>query len=253
MQFHPLGLDHYNFYAIGGLSGTQMPYLLSLLLNLGLASVAGLMFHVQWRLRYSVRRTVTNPFRRAAWVACPPVVLVYGAVVMITNISVSIQLAVLLPILALAFTIILALRDPSFHIEAGDRRFLLYALSAIGIVLAALGVVVIIAVYVSPELPMVLPDHNLLRSWELDFEGLGYSREEALDRLNLGYMWHAMGVFVYMAFIVGGNLFTAIYRTGAGSSHSPASSAPSPSVAPAAAPVPADRRVPGNVPLELPG
>ena len=128
------------------------------------------------------------------------------------------------PILALAFTIILALRDPSFQIEAGDRRFLLYALSAIGIVSAALGVVVIIAVYVSPELPMVLPDHNLLRSWELDFEGLGYSREEALDRVNLGYMWHAMGVFAYMAFIVGGNLFTAIYRTGAGSSHSPASS-----------------------------
>jgi transcriptional regulator with XRE-family HTH domain len=250
LQFHPLGLDHYNFYAIGGLSGTQMPYLLSLLLNLGLASVAGLMFHVQWRLRYSVRRTVTNPFRRAAWVACPPVVLVYGVVVVITNISVSIQLAVLLPILALAFTIILALRDPSFLIEAGDRRFLLYSISGIGIVSAALGVVVIIGVYVSPELPMVLPDHNLFSSWELDFEGLGYSREEALDRVNLGYVWHAMGVFVYMAFIVGGNLFTAIYRTGGGSSHSPASSAPSPSVAPAGAPVPADRRVPGNFPLE---
>ena len=253
LQFQPLGLDHYNFYAIGGLSGTQMPYLLALLLNLALASVAGVMFHVQWRLRYSVRRTVMNPFRRAAWVACPPVVLVYGVVVVITNISVSIQLAVLLPILAMVFTIILALRDPSFHLEAGDRRFLLYSISGIGIVSATLGAVVIIGVYVSPELPMVLPDHNLFSSWELDFEGLGYSREEALDRVNLAYVWHAMGVFVYMAFIVGGNLFTAIYRTGDGSSHSPASPAPSPSVPPAGAPAPVDRRVPGNFPLELPG
>ena len=104
----------------------------------------------------------------------------------------------------MVFTIILALRDPSFHLEAGDRRFLLYSISGIGIVSATLGVVVVIAVYVSPDLPMVLPDHNLLRSWELDFEGLGYSREEALDRVNLGYVGHAMGVFAYMAFIVGG-------------------------------------------------
>ena len=189
-------------------------------------------------------------FRRAAWVACPPVVLVYAVVVVITNISVSIQLAILLPILAMVFTIILALRDPSFHLEAGDRRFLLYSISGIGIVSATLGVVVIIGVYVSPNLPMVLPDHNLSRSWELDFEGLGYSREEALDRVNLGYVWHAMGVFVYMAFIVGGNLFTAIYRTGIGNSSTPA---PSPAVSPAGAPIPAVRRAPENLSLELSG
>ena len=175
--------------------------------------------------------------------------LVYAVVVVITNISVSIQLAALLPILGLAFTIILALRDPSFRLDAGDRRFLLYGLSAIGIVSATLGVVVIIAVYVSPERPMVLPDHNLLRTWELDFEGLGYSREEALDRLNLGYMWHAMGVFAYMAFIVGGNLFAAIYRTGGGNS---SSAAPSPTVSPVGAPVPAERRVSGNLSQDMP-
>ena len=250
LQFHPLGMDHYNFYTIDGLAGTQTQYLLPLLLNLALASVAGLMFHVQWRLRCPGRHTGMNVFRRAAWVACPPVVLVYAVVVVITNISVSIQLAILLPILAMVFTIILALRDPSFHLEAGDRRFLLYSISGIGIVSATLGVVVIIGVYVSPNLPMVLPDHNLSRSWELDFEGLGYSREEALDRVNLGYVWHAMGVFVYMAFIVGGNLFTAIYRTGIGNSSTPA---PSPAVSPAGAPVPAGRRAPENLSLELSG
>ena len=75
LQFQPLGLDHYNFYAVDGLAGTQTPYLLALLLNLVLASVAGLMFHVQCRLRYSAGRTAMNPFRRAAWVACPPLVL----------------------------------------------------------------------------------------------------------------------------------------------------------------------------------
>ena len=221
LQFHSLVMDYYNFYAIGGLAGTQMPYLLALLLNMVLAPVAGLMFHVQWRLHYPGRRTGSNPFRRVAWVAFPPPVLVY-TVVVITNISVSIQLAVLFPILGLAFTIILALRDPSFHQEPGDRRFLLCTISAIGIVSGTLGVVVIIAAYVSPDLPMALPDHNLLSSWELDFEGLGYSRDEALDQANLGYVWHAVAVFSYMPFIVGGGLFTAIYQTGGGNSYSPA-------------------------------
>ena len=62
---------------------------------------------------------------------------------------------------------------------------------------------------------MVLPDHNLLNSWEIDFAALGFSREEALDRLNLGYTWHAVGVSAYMAFVVAGNLVASIYRLGA--------------------------------------
>ena len=59
---------------------------------------------------------------------------------------------------------------------------------------------------------MVLPDHNLLRSWEINFAELGYTRGEALDRVNLGYMGHAMCVFVYMVFVVGGNLIVTIYQ-----------------------------------------
>ena len=68
----------------------------------------------------------------------------------------------------------------------------------------------------SPDLPTTLPDHNPVRSWEIDFAELGYSREEALDRLNLGYMWHAMWVFAYMFFVVGGNVMVAIYRIDGG-------------------------------------
>ena len=34
--------------------------------------------------------------------------------------------------------------------------------------------------------------------------------------LNLAYIWHAMCVFVYMAFVVGGNFIVATYRMGGG-------------------------------------
>ena len=69
-----------------------------------------------------------------------------------------------------------------------------------------------LAIYLSPDLPRVLPDHNLLRSWEIDFAELGLSREEALDGLNLGYMLHAIWVFAFMFFVVGGRLIVSIYR-----------------------------------------
>ena len=79
-----------------------------------------------------------------------------------------------------------------------------------------LGIVAMLAIYLSPDLPRVLPDHNLLRSWEIDFAELGLSREEALDGLNLGYMWHAIWVLAYMVFVVGGRLIVSIYRIDAG-------------------------------------
>lgn len=64
--------------------------------------------------------------------------------------------------------------------------------------------------------PVVLPDHNLLGSWEIDFGELDVTRDEALDRLNVGYMWHAMALFAYMAFVVGCSLIVAVYRMGEG-------------------------------------
>ena len=214
LQFAPLGLDHYNFHTAAGLSGTPVPHGLTLLVNLGLASAAGLMFQIIGG--FVGDRVGGSALRRAVWTALPPIVAVYLVVVVITNISVSIQLSVLLPVLAFIVTVILILRDPSIHLRDSERRFLLSAIMAVGLVSVALGIAAIMAIYLSPDVPRVLPDHNLLRSWELDFAGLGYSREEALDRLNLGYMWHAMCTFVYVTFILGGILVAEIYRTSGG-------------------------------------
>ena len=65
--------------------------------------------------------------------------------------------------------------------------------------------------YLSPDVPRILPDHNLLRSWEIDFGALGYAREEVMARLDAGYVWHAMFLFVYMVFCVGGKLLKVVY------------------------------------------
>ena len=216
LQFASIHMDHYNFHVIGDLTGTQMPYMLALLTNLVIASAAGLMFQLLWRWQYSGDGSEGSALRRAASVALPPVILVYAVVVVITNISVSIQLAVLLPVLAAVFTGLLVLRDPAFNPSERDRLFLLSTTSVLAMISAALGIVAILAIYLSPNMPSVLADHNLLRSWEIDLAALGFTREEALDRLNLGYLWHAIWVFAYMFFVVGGRLVVSVYRIDGG-------------------------------------
>ena len=216
LQFASIRMDHYNFHAIGNLAGTQMPYMLAILVNLVIASAAGLMFQLLWRWQYSGDSGESSPLRRAAIVAVPPVISVYAVVVVITNISVSIQLAVLMPVLAAVFTALLVLRDPAFTTSERDRQFLLWTTSVLAVVSATFGIATMMAIYLSPDLPRVLPDHNLLRSWEIDFAGLGLSRDEALDGLNLGYMWHAIWVFAFMFFVVGGRLIVSVYRIDGG-------------------------------------
>ena len=212
LQFASIHTDHYGFYGIGNLAGTQMPYMLALLLNLAIASAAGLMFQLLWRWQYSGDDGESSALRRAASVALPPVISVYAVVVVITNISVSIQLAVLLPVLGAVFTALLVLGGPTFNPSERDRLFLLWTTLVLAIVSATLGVVAILSIYLSPDMPSILADHNLLRSWEIDLAELGFTREGALDRLNLGYLWHAIWVFAYMFFVVGGRLIVSIYR-----------------------------------------
>ncbi len=216
LQFGPLGLDHYNFHLVPGWSGTMLPYLMALLVNLSLSWTAGLMFHLLWRWRYRDGTTVGGTVAGAASVTCPPLGVVYIMTVLITNFSVTVQLAVVFAVLPMAFSLLLIFRDTGVAFTAEDRRVLFQALMVAACVSATVGIAVMMSIYLSPDFPSVLPDHNLVRSWELDFAALGYTREEALERVNLGYMWHAMFLLIYMGCVVGGRLFMEVHRMGDG-------------------------------------
>lgn len=216
LQFAPLGMDHYNFHLIEGFGGTMMPYMLALLVNLGLAWLSGLMFFLLWKWRYRNGTTVGGTVTGAASVTIPPLGVVYAVILVITNFSVMVQLSVVFAALPLAFSLLLVFRDTGVTFTERDQRALFSALVTAACVSSAVGIAVIMAIYLSPDFPSVLPNHNLVRSWELDFAALGYTREEALNRVNLGYMWHAVCLLIYMAFVVGGRLFLEVYRMGAG-------------------------------------
>lgn len=214
LQSAALSMDHYGFSSIGGWAGTPMPYMLALLVNLALSTVAGGLFFALWNWQYRVPRQPGNPVRRAASVVLLPVGLVYATMAVITNTAIVLQLGVSFAVLTAVCIILLLMRDASVVPHERDRRFLLWAILIVGMVLTTIGAAVMLTIYLTPNLPAMFPDHNLLYSWAIDFDRIGLSPEEALQRFNVGYLWHATSVFVYMVFVVGGNLVAAAYRWG---------------------------------------
>ena len=82
---------------------------------------------------------------------------------------------------------------------------------AFAVVLTALGGSGTLIFYIEPSF-LSIPDHTLLRSWEIDFQTLGYSMDELMDRYRHGAVWSSVATLVYMILVIGGGLLVAIYR-----------------------------------------
>ncbi len=223
LQFVPIGMDQYGFYRVGDYAGTHMPYMLTLLLNLVLASSAGLMFHVLIERLRASEDGDDGAVRRTIFAVIAPLAVVYGVVLVVSNASLWIQLGLQMPALAVAFTMLLVLRDPKIEFDDKERQFLLSATLAAVALCLSLGMITILAFYVSPGLTDVFPDHNLLCSWQIDFAEAGFAKDEALERLRLGFLWHAAIMFPYLSLVVGGNVVVAVFRMGGGNAKRTAS------------------------------
>ncbi len=205
-----LRMDPYGFYAIGNLGGTPIPYLLAIIANLLLALVAGLMFEFLWRWQYASNRGASSAFGRAGWVAFPPLALVYLIAILCSPLGTWIYLLLVFSVLGAATMTLLMLRDQQTSFNEWERRLLLQAAVVATIVLAALGGVAAIVIYLEPSF-LSVPDHTLLRSWSIDFEKLGYSMDELMDRYRIGAAWSALAILVYMVIAIGGSLLVAIH------------------------------------------
>ena len=217
-------MENYGFYAIGDFGGTPIPCLLALIVNLFLALAAGLMFDFFWRWQYFGDRPERRAYRRAAWVVLPPIAFVYACVLVFAGVGAWIFALLVLAVLAGVFMTLLALRDKEVRLSEWDRKFLLWTAIAVTVVLAALAGGAILSFYLQPTL-LILPDHNLFISWDVDFDALGYPMAEIRERFRLAGSLSSLATLAFMVVVVGGHLIMTIYRVNTGGSAVPAADA----------------------------
>ena len=201
---------------IPGFAGTPIIYLVVLIANLLQAAAAGIVFDLLWRWQYSSGRGSSKAFYRAAWVAVPPLALVYSCNLLTARVAECFALLVVLPVVAGVLISLLVLRDRQVTVSEWDRRFLLQASMGLTIALTVLGGVSIMAFYWEPVLLSDTHHTTLFYSSPIDFNALGFPQSELLDRYRVTSSWSSLTTLVYMAVILGGSLMVTIYRLGSG-------------------------------------
>ena len=205
-----LRMDPYGFFTIGNLTNTPVPYLLALLVNLIMALVAGLLFDLLQRWRYSTHRDgEKQPFRRVAWGTVPPLLFVFVCGLGISSIGVLIYLLSMLPVLAGVLTALLVLREQNATLSDRDRKILLWAGAALTVILVSLNGAAIVAGHLLPGL-LSLPEGGLFNSWNIDYSALEYPPRELGDRLRLGALWTSLASLAYMVVAVAVYLVSSV-------------------------------------------
>ena len=216
-------LDIYGLYNLGGLVGTSIPLTLSLIMNLLVATVAGLMFTLLRRWQYSDPSDRRSVHSRAAWIVVPPIAFVYAFILVFSNVGIWIFGLILLTLSAGAFVTLMVLRDDDVSIGDWDRKFLLCTTVAIVLFLSVISLATILVAWVQPS---SYPDgQGLFYPSDLDFDALGYSPDEFGTRSTLSVIWVFLATFAYMAIAIAGKLIVTIYRLDGGDSSMAASAA----------------------------
>ncbi len=211
LQGPAIRMDPYGFYALADFANTPIPYLLASLANMVLALIAGLMFDALWRWQYASGRGFENVCHRAACTTFPPLLFVYICALLFCCMGTWVFLLLVFSVMGAVFMAVLAMRDERMEFRNWERKLLLQVAFGGMLVLTALGGAAILILYLEPS-PLAIPDHNILRSWVIDFEALGYSPDELLERYRIAAVLSAMSTLTYMLIVLGGILLATIYR-----------------------------------------
>ena len=203
-------MDHFGFYALIPWDGTSYFLLLTLAAHLALALAASAIFDALRSRMYS-RRGPSQAFAAALWTSLPPCLFVFFNMMVFVNEGGWFFYLVTLGVAVGAFATILAFRDERVELSDYEAKLSLAAAVAVIILLCAVGAAGTIAAYWSPS-PLSHPDHNLLTSWEIDYERLGYPQEEFIERYRVGMLLMSISVIAYLATALGGFLLAEVRR-----------------------------------------
>ena len=211
LQAPAIRMDPYGFYTLTDFANTPIPYLLATLANMLIALIAGMMFDALWRWQYTSGRGFANGCYRAAWSAFPPLFFVYVCALLLFGMGTWIFLFLVFSVMGGVLMTVLVLRDREMTFDGWEKRLLLQVALGVILLLTALGGASILVVYMEPS-PYAIPDHTILRSWDIDFETLGYPPDELLERYRVAVVLSSMSILLYMLLVLGGLLLTTINR-----------------------------------------
>ena len=201
--------DHFGFYTLGSLANTPMPFLLTMLANLLLSLVATVIFSLVWHSQYRPR-VGHSALTRAVFITFPPILFVYANIIVFTNIGGWIYFMIVFGVMFGAFTAIVSLNEPG--LKLGNDGFALKAVISVIILLCATGVASIFIAYLEPDLMKATSDFRIIPLPEVSHDELGYTAEEGVWRLRLGFLYMSVATILYLAVVVGGYLIMTVRR-----------------------------------------
>ena len=205
------GMDPFGYYAIGDFASTPMPFLLALLTNLLMAFAAGLLFDFLCRRQYAGLAPVSRVWPRTACTAFMPLLMVYAASLFLTGLGTWIYLLLVFCVVGGVFTALLILREEGISFTKRERRLLLQAGVVVAAFLAGAGGAMVSIACLEPGM-LAVPDHTLIRSWDIHSYALGYPEAELMDRYRLGAVWSAIATAGYLVIVLGRCLWIAVCR-----------------------------------------
>ena len=213
----------YGLYAIEAFAGTTIPFTLSLALHLFVACIAalGYGFLSKWQSSKSADApdsvdgsAVGSVIKRAAWRVVPPLALPFAVLLVFSNIGGWMAGLCVFTVSAGVLIAMLTLREGAVRVSEWDRRFMLYVVVTLTVMLSVLGVIAALIIFLEPSL-LAASGHAMFYSWEIDFESLGYPAGEFMERYRHAILLGALVSLAYMVSL-GLNLIATIYRLDCG-------------------------------------
>lgn len=208
------GMDMYGLFAISQGVSKFTSILYSGLVNLGISVMATVIFYILWQFRfgreeYERSEVTVNTFITVL----PPLLLAYVVVALFGTLGSDVYFMVVLIPFSLAFLIIAGYSHPRNKLDPFLAKVLLIACSVgilLAFLLAIIGLILIITVTESADIPQVAESHVWSRS--IDWSSLGYEPDQYISKHEAGFIWMVLTGMAYMILIPGSALLMTVYR-----------------------------------------
>ena len=192
--------------------------LFAMMINLLVSLIAWAMFaFLRERLSQDSVLKRTNAYLRAVATVLPPVLFTYiFDFVMASDPAAWVVGLVTSGIIFGVFTVITAFKDPEVKLSEWEAKWGPIVAIELILILCTVGVAGMLVAYLDPSIltsPATV-QHNMLWSWEVGFDALGYPESEFIERFRVGMLWSSIAIIAFMSTVMGSYLVVTISRAG---------------------------------------